>query len=381
MGSQAAIEKAESELLTLVDQIDPRARRRARAKRMTGALLAGAAVIALGAFSTHYWTTGRFLVDTDDAYVAADSTAVAPKVSGYIKDVLVTDNQPVHAGQVLARIDDADFQTAVQQADATVASAEADIANLKAQIEQQHQEIAAARSNIASDQAVQQLANQDHQRYADLVHTGYGTVQRLQQAEAAIRQANASVSRDQANLAAALKQSDVLQAQLVKAKAVLTQDEAAASQARLNLGYTTITAAIDGAVGARSLRVGSYVQAGTQLMQIVPLHQVYVTANFKETQLADVQPGQPVKVHVDSLPGVEIAGTVDSLAPASGQQFALLPPDNATGNFTKIVQRIPVKIALDQTAETAGRLRPGMSVEAEIDTKASAPGHLLASND
>jgi membrane fusion protein (multidrug efflux system) len=367
MGSQAAIAKVENELLTLVDHANAaRARRRRHIKRGLMALLGGAAVLALGAFTTNYWTTGRFQIDTDDAYVAADSTAVAPKISGYIKEVLVADNQPVHAGQVLARIDDSDFQTALQQAGATVESARADIASLEAQIDQQQQAISAARSNIVSDQALQQFAEQDRERYSDLVRTGYGTVQRLQQAEAAIRQANAGVQRDQANLAAALKESDVLRAQLSKAKALLAQDQAAQEQARLNLGYTTITAAIDGAVGARALRVGSYVQAGTQLMQIVPLHDVYVTANFKETQLANVRAGQAVKVHVDSLPGVEIAGTVDSLAPASGQQFALLPPDNATGNFTKIVQRIPVKIALDQTPGTAGRLRPGMSVESLI---------------
>jgi len=172
----------------------------------------------------------------------------------------------------------------------------------------------------------------------------------------------------------------VLRAELAKAEAGLSRDEALENQARLNLSYTTINAAVDGTVGARALRVGAFVQAGTQLMQIVPLRDVYVTANFKETQLTDVQAGQPVKVHVDTFPGVEIAGHVDSLAPASGQEFALLPPDNATGNFTKIVQRIPVKIALDPNAAITGRLRPGMSVEAVIDTKPAAPTRALAAN-
>ena len=269
---------------------------------------------------------------------------------------------------------------ACAQARAAVASAQADIANIEAQLEQQHESVAAARSHIASDQAAQSFARQDHERYADLVRSGYGTVQRVQQAETSIRQANAAVQRGQANFAAALKQGDVLRAQRSKAQAVLAQEQALARQAELNLGYTNITAAVDGIAGARSLRVGAYVQAGTQLMQIVPLHDVYVTANYKETQLTDVQPGQRVTVRVDMFPGLEIAGHVDSLSPASGPEFALLPPDNATGNFTKIVQRIPVKIALEPNAAFAGKLRPGMSVLATIDTKPASARGALASN-
>jgi len=382
MGPDTAKLKLEIPLVSLANTAVVRSRTdlRSKAKRALFPVAGAAVAIALGVYGWDYWTAGRFQIATDDAYVAADSTAVAPKVSGYIKDVLVTDNQPVKAGQVLARIDDSDFQNALRQASATVASAHADVANLAAQIEQQREAVAAARSNIASDQATQTFAQQDHQRYADLVHTGYGTVQRVQQTEAAIRQANAAVQRDQANLAAALKQSDVLRAQLTKAEAVLAQDEALENQAQLNLGYTTISAAVDGTVGARSLRVGAFVQAGTQLMQIVPLSNVYISANYKETQLTDVQPGQPVTVRIDMFPGAKIVGHVDSLSPASGQEFALLPPDNATGNFTKIVQRIPVKVALDPNSEIAGRLRPGMSVEAVIDTKTAAHSNALALN-
>ena len=327
-----------------------------------------------GLGGSHYWTTSRFEIATDDAYVAADSTPVAPKISGYIKDVLVTDNQAVKAGDVLARIDDSDLQTALSQSKANVAAAAADIGNLKAQIEQQQQVIAAARSNITADQASQLYAQQDHSRYADLVKTGFGTVQKVQQAQSAISQANAAVQRDQAVLAGALKQSDVLRAQLTRAEAELAHDVSLQKQAELNLGYTNIVAAIDGTVGARALRTGAYVQAGTQLMQIVPLQTVYITANYKETQLTNVHAGQPVEVEVDTFPGVKIAGHVDSLSPASGQEFALLPPDNATGNFTKIVQRIPVKIALEPNSALAGRLRPGMSVESIIDTKPAAVG-------
>jgi membrane fusion protein (multidrug efflux system) len=345
------------------------ARRRQRVRRLATGLLATTALVGIVALGAQYWTTGRFQVSTDDAYVAADSTAIAPKVSGYIKQVLVTDNQPVKAGDVLAVIDDSDFTTALQQARADVAAAQADVVNLRAQIDQQHQTIAAARSTIAIDQAGQAFAQQDYRRYADLVKTGYGTVQKVQQAQSAIRQASASVQRDQATLGSARKHSEVLGAELAKAEAAVQRDQALEQQAELNESYTTIVAPVDGVVGARSLRVGAYVQAGTQLMQVVPLQAVYVTGNFKETQLTDVHAGQPVSVEVDTFPGVKIPGHVDSISPASGQEFALLPPDNATGNFTKIVQRIPVKIALDVSGDMVGRLRPGMSVEASIDTK------------
>jgi len=252
-----------------------------------------------------------------------------------------------------------------------VAAAEADVNNLQAQIEQQKQAIIVAHSTLAVDQAGQAYAQQDYRRFTDLLKTGYGTVQRVQQTQSAIRQADATVQRDTAALASAEQQSGILSAQLAKANAALKGDQALEQQAELNESYTTIVAAVAGNLGARALRVGSYVQAGTQLMQIVPLHAVYITANYKETQLTDVHAGQPVEVEVDTFPGVKIAGHVDSLSPASGQEFALLPPDNATGNFTKIVQRIPVKIVLDPNSAIEGKLRPGMSVEAEIDTKAS----------
>ncbi len=221
----------------------------------TAAIVAGAAMItiAVTGFAWNYWNTGRFEVSTDDAYVAADSTAVAPKVSGHIKDVLVADNQPVKAGQVLARIDDSDFKTALAQAQANVAAASADVGNLKAQIEQQLQAVTAARSNITADQAAQLFAQQDHDRYADLVKTGYGTVQKVQLSQSAIAQANAAVQRDQAMLAGAQKQSDVLRAQLTRAEAELQRDQALLDQAQLNLSYATVVAAVDGTVGARSL--------------------------------------------------------------------------------------------------------------------------------
>ena len=343
-------------------------------------LLLGAAalgiVAAAGLYAHDWWTVGRFQVATDDAYIAADSVILSPKVSGILAQVLVQDNQPVHAGDVLAHIDDRDYRTALDQARADVAAAQADIVNLQQEIEQQALIIAQARTLVAADQAAVTFSGQQRLRYADLARTGAGTIQQAQQYQAEIQERQATLAHDQAGIGVALKQTDVLRAQLARAQATLAQRQAAEHQAELNLSYTTITAPNDGTVGARTLRVGQYVQAGTQLMALVPLRAVYVSANYKETQLTDVRPGQQVYIDVDVFPGAVVHGHVDSIAPASGQEFTLLPPDNATGNFTKIVQRIPVKIVIDPHDPLAGMLRPGMSVEPTIDTKVADPGAL-----
>ena len=334
-------------------------------------LAAAVATVAAGDFGYHYWSVGRFLESTNDAYVKADSSTIAPKVSGYIAEVLVEDNQPVKAGQVLARIDPRDLQTALDQATADVANAQADIDNIEAQIALQRSLIAQADATIAADQAALVYAKQEVDRNHRLVDSGAVTVKSTQQSDSDYQQKGALLRRDQAALVAAQQQSTVLETQRAKAETQLQHNRAVRQQAELNLGYATITSPIDGTVGARTLRVGQYVQAGTQLMAVVPLDSVYVVANFKETQLTDVRDGQPAEIAIDSFPGVKLTGHVDSLAPASGLEFALLPPDNATGNFTKIVQRIPVKIVLDRDSALAGLLRPGMSVESVIDTKAT----------
>jgi membrane fusion protein (multidrug efflux system) len=335
-------------------------------------LLIGASVLALagaGHFGWEYWTVGRFQVSTDDAYVKADSTTIAPKVSGYIATVLVGDNEPVKAGQVLAKIDDRDFRVALDQANADLAAAKAAVVTKLAAITAQQSVIDAAQATIAVDQATLTFSEQDDKRYAQLASTGYGSVQNAQQSASRLAASRAAVARDTASLANATKQLDVLKAELTQAQATVSRDEALRSQSELNLSYTTITSALDGVIGNRTLRVGQYVQAGTQLMAVVPLSAAYIVANYKETQLADVHPGQPVAIAVDTYPGVTFNGHVDSIAPASGQEFALLPPDNATGNFTKVVQRIPVKIVLDPASALAVELRPGMSVYPTIETK------------
>jgi membrane fusion protein (multidrug efflux system) len=332
------------------------------------ALLAGAAW-----YGWDYWTVGRYQVSTDDAYVKADSTTIAPKVSGYLHEVLVGDNERVRAGQILARIDERDFQVALDQAEADVAAARSAVASKEAQLDIQQTVINAAKATVDVDTATVTFAAQENKRYTDLATSGYGSVQNAQQAQSRIAGAQAAIQRDAANLASAQKQVDLLKAEIAQAKATLAHTVALRQQAELNLGYTSIAAPIDGVVGNRTLRTGQFVQAGTQLMSVVPVADAYVVANFKETQLTDVRKGQSVAIAVDMFPGHLVHGHVDSIAPASGQEFALLPPDNATGNFTKVVQRIPVKIALERD-DPLIELRPGMSVIPTIETRNSDRG-------
>jgi membrane fusion protein, multidrug efflux system len=344
---------------------------------MAAALLAGTALA--GYYGHDYWTNGRFLVSTDDAYVKADYTTVAPKVAGYLSAVLVEDNQTVQAGQVLARIDDRDLRTSLDQAHADVAAAVATVRNLEARISLQSAEIAQTQAAIEASEARLGFAQMDAERYSALATTGAGTVQRTQQTSSARDQAAAQLRHDQAALLSAERQVPVLVTLRDQAMAQAEHSRAVERQAELNLSYATITAAVDGTVGARSLRVGQYVAPGTQLMAVVPLHATYVVANYKETQLAEVRVGQKVLLRVDGLPGRRLEGRVDSVSPASGLEFALLPPDNATGNFTKIVQRIPVRISIDASA-AYGLLRAGMSVEPAIDTRSGAPASAAASS-
>jgi membrane fusion protein (multidrug efflux system) len=333
-------------------------------------LMATAIVVVAGAgyFGHDYWTNGRFLVSTDDAYIKADNSSVAPKVSGYLKKVLVSDNQIVKAGQVVAVIDDADYATALDQTRADVAAAKATVEARKAALDAQQNVIAAASASVEIDRANETFAEQNNKRYAKLAIDRVAPVQTAEQASSSLAANKATTARDIASLEAAKKQVPLLQAEVAQAEAALSRSLALQHQAELNLSYAEIVAPIDGVVGNRTLRTGQFVQAGTQLLTIVPTQDSYIVANYKETQLTDVRPGQSVTIEVDMFPGQVYHGHVDSIAPASGQEFALLPPDNATGNFTKVVQRIPVRIVLDpNTAKSL--LRPGMSVQPSIDTR------------
>ena len=326
-----------------------------------------------------YLTTGRYLETTDDAYVRADSTIISPRVSGYIAQVLVGDNQPVKAGQLLARIDDRDFKAALDQTHADVAASEAAVRNLDAQLALQQPMIEQGKADVAAAEANLKFAREEQARYDELMKTGSGTIQRAQQTDAALRASDAQLQHSNSGLVAAERKLDVLSTERAKAVAQLDHARAVEQQAVLNLSYAQITAPVDGTVGARTLRVGQFVQGGTQLMAVVPLDAVYVVANFKETQLTHVRTGQPVEIEIDSFHGTKLRGHVDSLSPASGLEFALLPPDNATGNFTKIVQRVPVKIALEDHS-LQGLLRPGMSAQPTVNTKATVLAEREASS-
>ncbi len=343
------------------------ARRASPLRRRLIEAAAGLALLAAASYAGYeYWTDWRFEESTDDAYVQADIVPIAPQVSGYLTTVNVTDNQPVRKDDVLAVIDPRDYQAAVAQAEADVAEAKATIDSQVAQLSEQQAVITEARAQIDSDAAALTFAKQNDERFTKLAKDGYGPVETAQQTAAQIAQAQATLAHDTAALDAAQKQVAILDAQLAQARATLGHNEAALDTAKLNLGYTVLKAPVDGVVGARTLRVGQFVEPGNQLLAVVPLQATYIIANYKETQLTDVKPGQPVAIAVDTFPGVTVRGFVTSLAPASGQEFALLPPDNATGNFTKIVQRIPVRIDLDPTDPLAGEIRPGMSVTTTI---------------
>ena len=336
-------------------------------------LLVGAGVLflllGLGIWLVNYLLVGQYFISTDDAYLAADSSLIAAKVPGYVTDVAVLEGQSVTTGQLLARIDPRDYQNAVKGAQAGVESAAATIANDEALLRLQAAKIAAAQAAIAGDEAKLAFAEQNQRRYAALSARGASPVQTTDQAQTDVQTARATLAADQAGLQAAQRQVDVLKAALQGANAAAAQAQAQLAQAQLDLQHTAIRAPFGGIVGNKSVAVGDYLQPGTQIMAIVPLDQVYVIANYKETQITRVLPGQSVRIHVDGFPNLKVRGRVDSIYPASGQEFALLPPDNATGNFTKIVQRVPVKIVIDLTKDEIGKLRPGMSVETDIDTR------------
>jgi membrane fusion protein (multidrug efflux system) len=305
---------------------------------------------------------------TNDAYVSADYTLVVPRVAGFIKQVLVEDNQQVKAGQLLALIDDRDLRAAAEAAAAESLVAQAQLQNARATLERQASVIAQAQAKVISAKAEMAFAEHELNRYNHLAGVGAGTVQNAQQARTRIDQASAQLTNATAVLAAERKQVDILAAQRDGAEGGLKRAQAKLEIASYELSYTRIVAPQDGMVGERAVRVGAYVTPGSKLLAVVPLAQAYVVANFQETQLTNVQPGQAVQVRVDTFGGAALNGHVESIAPATGVTFASVKPDNATGNFTKVVQRIPVKIVLEPGQPMAERLRVGMSVEARIDT-------------
>ncbi|VVD60619.1 HlyD family secretion protein [Pandoraea commovens] len=339
---------------------------------MRGAIVV-AAIAVLG-YGTYWWTTARYLESTDDAYVGGDVTVLGPKVPGYIAEVLVTDNQMVHAGDVLVRLDDRDYRAALAKAEGAVAAQQALIANLDATTKLQAAVIAQARASVVAVTADARRAHDDQVRYQDLVAKAAVSVQSAQKADADYKQIAANRERAEAGAVAAERQLDVIATQKQQAQAALAQAVAERDIAKLNVEYTVLRAPVDGTIGNRRARPGAYAQAGTQLLAVVPAHGLWVDANFKEGQVAHLRPGMPVKIEADVLPGRVFHGRVASLAPATGAQFSVLPPENATGNFTKIVQRVPVRVQLDDADARLGTLRPGLSVTAEVDARGDGSG-------
>jgi membrane fusion protein (multidrug efflux system) len=317
------------------------------------------------------WACIRLLSDptsetTNDAYVIADFTLVAPRIAGQISEVLVEDNQQVKAGQLLVRIDDRDFKSALMSAEADVEAGKASVANYEAEIARQPSLVDQARATLKSDDASIQFARQNASRYQNLSEAGAGTAQEQQHASSTLAEQLAQQAHDRAALVSTEQNLDVLRTQRNQAAGALARAEAALVQAKLNLSYTEIPAPVDGKVGRRSVRVGAFVTTGTPLLAIVPLSEAYVVANFQENQLTHMRPGQSVRIKVDTFPGIVIRGHVDSLAPATGLSFSPIEPDNATGNFTKVVQRVPVKITIDRGQQAAAALSVGLSVETEV---------------
>ncbi len=345
----------------------------------------GGSALALAAVGYgFYWAgIGRYLEETDDAYVRADWIAISPKVSGYVAEVLVDDNQHVAAGTPLVRIQSRDYQARLQQAQARQAEARAAIAaqqaalvTLDAQLKEQQALIEQASADIDSARAERQRAQLDYQRYRDLVAQQAASDQRLERVTADFARARSTLSRTEAAASRQRTRLSVLKASREQAGAQLQQQQARAAEADASLALaqneledTLIRAPSAGVVGQRRVRQRQYVTPGLPLLALVPVEQAYVVANYKETQLRRMHPGQPVEVRVDSFPDAVLHGRIESFSPGSGAVFALLPPDNATGNFTKIVQRFPVKIALDPGAREQVPILPGMSVIAEVDTR------------
>jgi membrane fusion protein (multidrug efflux system) len=336
------------------------------------AVLVALAFIALATVRWDEWVGGARIQTTDDAYVRAELTRLSSRVAGEVLTVAVRDFQHVKAGDLLVQIDPADYQAQVDQAEAGVVGAQAALDNLSNQVELQYATIAQAEAQLVSAQAQEVEAREERDRQQSLTQTEAGTRQKLEQATAGYARAQADVQANRALIAAQRHQLEVLSGTKKQRAADLEGAKATRAAARLRLGYTRITAPFDGVVGEREVQPGDYVNIGSNLINVVPLPDVYVIANYKETQLTRVKPGQPVDVTVDSFPNETLHGRVERIAPASGSQFALLPPDNATGNFTKVVQRIPVRIALDKGQPLLERLLPGMSVVTRIHTDAAA---------
>lgn len=342
-----------------------------RAKRV---VLVIGVLLAIFAAAWYPALVDRDVQSTDDAYVRADVTPVASRVEGYLVAVPVNDNQHVHRGDVLARVQDTNYLARVAEAQANLEHSEAALANALSRTRLQQTQVVAAAAAMVATQADLDRAVIDRARYHDMLPSGSASRQQVDLADADAKRLKATLARERAEWIAAQQQVQVGETDVDEARANIHAMRAVLDERKIELSWTRITAPVDGVVGERNVRVGVYVRPGTQIVDVVPLPHVWVVANFRESQLAHIRPKQHVSIRVDGVPGVAFTGVVDSLQPASGAQFALLPPDNATGNFTKVVQRFPVKIVLDRDQGSVASLLPGMSVVATVDTPCPSVG-------
>ncbi len=338
-------------------------------RRIVLGVIALVVLAGLGWFGYHYWTVGRFTVSTDDAYVQADFTVIAPKLSGYVATVPAVENHPVKAGDALVTLEDGDYRDALALAEAQLAGQQAAVARIDAQAMAADAGISQAEAQVEAAKAQAQASAADLARYQRLASNDVASAQRLESVQAADAAAQAAVREAEAGVATAQANRAVITAQRAETQATISGLTASRNKAQRDLDATVLRAPFDGTVGNLSVAVGDLVAPGKRLLAVVPLREVYIEANFKETQIADLAPGTKVHLDFDAFPGRELTGTVQGIAPASGSQFSLLPPENATGNFTKIVQRVPVRIAVPADAAAEGWLRPGLSVQVSADTR------------
>jgi membrane fusion protein (multidrug efflux system) len=339
------------------------------AKRFVLPTLIVAAIGAGGWYGYEYWTTGRFMISTDDAYIQGDITAIAPKVTGYIDRIDVVANQRVKAGDPLVTLDNGDYTIAEEQAEAQIATEKLSLDRINAQIVAAKASLQQAQAGKLNAQAVLTNAQAGSVRAKQLHATSFASQSQLDDATAALDQAKANIASADAQIAAADANVGVLEAQYKEAEGSIRSLELAKDKAARDLGFTVIRAPVDGVIGNLAAKTGDLVSPGQRLAALVPVNALYIDANYKETQLRDIVVGQKVQVTVDALSGDKFEGTVASIAPASGAVFSLLPPENATGNFTKVVQRVPVRIALPADALASGKLQAGLSVVVDVDTR------------
>jgi membrane fusion protein, multidrug efflux system len=332
-------------------------------------IIAAGLLGAGGWYGYNYWINGRFMISTDDAYVQADMAFVSPKISGYVDQVKVTENQPVKAGDALLIVDDGDYKIAVAQADAQIATLSKTLDRIDAQTEAARASLKQAQAQKIADQSAADNAARAEARASQLLKTHVGTQAQLDDAQTAVEQANAALVGADAQIALAQANIGVLEAQRAESASTLASLQLGRDKAARDLSFTVLRAPYDGVVGNRSVEQGDLISPGQKLAVIVPMDKLYIVANFKETQLGRLVPGQKVKVSVDATDGQDFEGTVSSLAPASGAVFSLLPPENATGNFTKVVQRVPFRIDVPADVLKTGRLRAGLSVVVAVDSR------------